>query len=225
MILSVRSRVLPWRVCLELYSMYKLPKNWMLCWEHKLSCEFYTSTPSNCESVVKLQSWQGWSWRLELENQPAVCQVSFNCWWCLLQSVVCKFKEMEKIFRDNGINDADVLSFGNHLESYLKLTDMWEQLKSANLCTILLSLYFSIVWLAYRDSEAFGAEEGEGKGTYNGLVNPEDVNDAKAEEAGAAGGPAWAEGGGGWLSRGGERGFTNSVFARIRKCFCRNPQV
>ena len=38
--------------------MCKLPKNWMLCSDHELSSEFYTSTLSNCESVVKLQNWQ-----------------------------------------------------------------------------------------------------------------------------------------------------------------------
>ena len=27
----------------ELYSMCELPKNWMPCLEHELSCEFYTS--------------------------------------------------------------------------------------------------------------------------------------------------------------------------------------
>ena len=35
--------VLHSRVCLELYSVCKLPKGWMACLEHKLSCEFYTS--------------------------------------------------------------------------------------------------------------------------------------------------------------------------------------
>ena len=37
---------------------------------------------------------------------------------------------MEKIFRDNWISDADILSFRDRLESDLKRKNMWEQLNS-----------------------------------------------------------------------------------------------
>ena len=47
-----------------------------------------------------------------------------------------KVKKIEKTFRDNGISDADVLSFGDGLESSLKQKNMWEQLKSVKLHTI-----------------------------------------------------------------------------------------
>ena len=48
-----------------------------------------------------------------------------------------KVEEMEKTFRENGISDADVLSFRDRLESDLKRKNMWEQLKSGKLHTIL----------------------------------------------------------------------------------------
>ena len=92
-----------------------------------------------------------------------------------------KVEEMEKTFnqvRDNGISDADVLSFRNRLESDLKL-----------------ALYFIIGWLAYLDVEAFGADKGEEDGAYNGFCDrddeeSEDVEDDQAEEAGATAGSA-----------------------------------
>ena len=43
---------------------------------------------------------------------------------------VAKVNEMGKIFRDNGVRDADILSFCDRLERDLKRKDMWEQLKS-----------------------------------------------------------------------------------------------
>ena len=47
-----------------------------------------------------------------------------------------KVEEMEKTFRENVISDADVLSFCDSLESYLKRKNMWEQLKLHTfLCT------------------------------------------------------------------------------------------
>ena len=45
--------------------------------------------------------------------------------------------EMEKTFSDNVISDADVLSFSDRLEGSLKRKNMWEQLKSGKLYTIL----------------------------------------------------------------------------------------
>ena len=52
---------------------------------------------------------------------------------------VAKVEKMEKTFRDNGISDADILSFRDRLESDLKWKNMWEQLKSGKLHTILCS--------------------------------------------------------------------------------------
>ena len=46
---------------------------------------------------------------------------------------------MEKAFRDIGISDADTLSFCAPLENDFKLKNMWEQLKSGKLHTILCS--------------------------------------------------------------------------------------
>ena len=61
------------------------------------------------------------SWRQERDNQPVVCQVSFHGQWCLLPSALCK--ELEKTFRDIWISDADILSFGDSLESeYVRTT-------------------------------------------------------------------------------------------------------
>ena len=50
-----------------------------------------------------------------------------------------KVEEMEKIFRENWISDADVLSFHDSLERDLKWKNMWTQLKSGKLHTILCS--------------------------------------------------------------------------------------
>ena len=64
----------------------------MGCLARKTSCHLsFTLQPcriASCESVVK-SWWQNWrirSRRLERDNQPAVCQVSFNgsLRWCLL---------------------------------------------------------------------------------------------------------------------------------------------
>ena len=51
-----------------------------------------------------------------------------------------KVKEMEKIFRDNTISDADILSFCDRLESDLKRKNMWEQLNSGKLHMLLEQL-------------------------------------------------------------------------------------
>ena len=50
-----------------------------------------------------------------------------------------KVEDMEKTFRDIVISDDDILSFRDCLESDLKLKNMWEQLKSGILHTILYS--------------------------------------------------------------------------------------
>ena len=58
-------------------------------------------------------------------------------------------------------------------------------------------LYFFIVWLAYLDSEAFGADKKEEAGVYNGfkdrdddtLTKCEDVEDDQAEETRSVEGP------------------------------------
>ena len=50
-----------------------------------------------------------------------------------------KVEDMEKTFRDIVISDDDILSFRDCLESDLKLKNMWEQLKSGILHTILCS--------------------------------------------------------------------------------------
>ena len=50
-----------------------------------------------------------------------------------------KVEDMEKTFRDIVISDDDILSFHDCLESDLKLKNMWEQLKSGILHTILYS--------------------------------------------------------------------------------------
>ena len=54
---------------------------------------------------------------------------------------------------------------------------------------------FIIGWLEYLDSEAFETGKGEEDITYNGFGDSddkesEDIEDAQAEEAGAAAGPA-----------------------------------
>ena len=50
-----------------------------------------------------------------------------------------KVEEMEKTFRDIVISDDDIQSFRDCLESDLKLKNMWEQLNSGILHTILCS--------------------------------------------------------------------------------------
>ena len=50
-----------------------------------------------------------------------------------------KVEYMEKTFTDIVISDDDILSFRDCLESDLKLKNMWEQLKSGILHTILYS--------------------------------------------------------------------------------------
>ena len=110
-------------------------------------------------------------------------------------------KEMEKIFKDNRISDADILSFSSCdcLESDLWLETkkiyLWEQLKSGKLHMI---LSLETTWLAYLDCEAFGADKGKEVGAYNGFKDSddeeyEDVEDDQAEEAGSAAGqePRW----------------------------------
>ena len=69
-------------------------------------------------------------------------------------------------------------------------------------------LYFIICWLAYLDSEAFGADKGKEDCAYNGFGNcddkeSEDVEDDQAEEAFAAAGSAWA-----WKGRGASNKYT-----------------
>ena len=48
-----------------------------------------------------------------------------------------KVEEIKKTFRDSWISDADVLSFCDRLERYLKRKNMREQPKSGKLHTIL----------------------------------------------------------------------------------------
>ena len=55
----------------------------------------------------------------------------------LFQLPFAKVEETEKTFRENRISNADVLSFRDRLESDLKLKNMWEQLRSGKLHTIL----------------------------------------------------------------------------------------
>ena len=57
----------------------------------------------------------------------------------LLRLPFAKVEEMEKTFRDIVISDDDIQSFRDCLESDLKLKNMWEQLNSGILHTILCS--------------------------------------------------------------------------------------
>ena len=55
-------------------------------------------------------------------------------------------------------------------------------------------LYFFLAWLAYLDSEAFGADKGEETCAYNGFKDSddeecEDIEDDQAEETYSAAGP------------------------------------
>ena len=50
---------------------------------------------------------------------------------------IAKVEGTEETFTDIGISDADILSFRDRLESHLKQKDMWKQLKSGKLPTIL----------------------------------------------------------------------------------------
>ena len=59
--------------------------------------------------------------------------------YVLFRLPVAKVEEMEKTVRDNWINDADILSFRDRLESDLKHKNMWEQLESGKLHMILCS--------------------------------------------------------------------------------------
>ena len=58
----------------------------------------------------------------------------------LFQLPFAKVEEIEEIFRENKISNADVLSFRDRLESALKRKNMWEQLRSGKLHAILLFL-------------------------------------------------------------------------------------
>ena len=123
-----RSWVLHW-VCLELYSMCKLPKNRVNCWEHELSSDLHFNPVKLriCCKIVKLAG----SILKARAGHSACCLSSFFQWQPeMMSSPFAKVEEMEKTFRDKWISNQDVLSFCYSLESHLKRKNMCEQLYS-----------------------------------------------------------------------------------------------
>ena len=118
---------LPSRVCLELYWMCELLKNQMLCLEHELwvlhfnpaQLQFCCKFPKLARFILKARA-----------GQLACCLSSFF-------RLPCRGKWRKYSFKDNGISDADILSFRDRLEIDLKQKNMWEQLKSGKSHTIL----------------------------------------------------------------------------------------
>ena len=94
-----------------------------------MSCEFYTSTSrianllQNCEiGRCNLGGESGTISLLSVKFLSMADDVLFRV-------PSAKVEEMKKTFRDNGISDADILSFRDCLESDLKRKNMWEQLE------------------------------------------------------------------------------------------------
>ena len=78
-------------------------------------------------------------------GQSACCLSSFFQQQMIFPSI-CPVEDMKKTFRNKCISDADVLSFCDCPESYLKRKNMWEQLKSGKLHTIVCT-WNNYVWL------------------------------------------------------------------------------
>ena len=147
MILSTRSWVLPAWVFVIILNVWTAKELDALLRTRDVMWVLHFSTIQLqiCCKIVKLAGSICHFLKVRADNQPAVCQVFFNGQWhnppppndVIFRLPFAKVEKIEKIFQDNGISHADALSFRDCPESDLKRKNIWEQLKSGKLHTIL----------------------------------------------------------------------------------------